>query len=150
MPKLKKRFWLISLTVFAVLIMLVLATQLGDPTVAQVSPLPQTAQIDPALRSLVVVQPGDQRPVLKPGFIQVDLVDGAVPALLSTGIVRTDVDCAADQAGVSHCRNLIEVGASQVEVRHHHKMAEEPCFSPTEAVNIMSVASYAALQTSNP
>jgi hypothetical protein len=106
----------------------------------------QSAVLDPSLRSLVVVRPGDQLPPLKPGFVRVDLIEGTIPATLSRGIVRTDLDCEADQAGFSHCRNQVTVGASKVEVRHHHRMMEEPCLSPTEEVNMLSAASYVALQ----
>jgi hypothetical protein len=135
--------WIIGL-LGAVVAVIGLAAQ-RDP-----SALPQAAALDPSLRSLVVVQPGDQLPPLNPGFVRVDLIEGTIPPALSKGIVRTDLDCEADQDGVSHCRNLVTVGDTRVEVRHHHRMMEEACLSPTEEVNIMSAASYVALQAARP
>jgi hypothetical protein len=139
-----KHFWLFGLMVFAAVmaVALALAAYTGKTTASADA----DAALNPTLRSLVVVQLGDQRPAMQPGFIQVDLIEGVIPATLATGIVRSDTDCTPDSAGVSHCRNMIEVGTSRLEIRHHHKMAEEPCFSPSEAVNILSVAGYAALQ----
>ncbi len=137
------RGWIIGVLV-AVVVAIGVATQQGA------SAPPQSAALDPSLRSLVIVRPGDQLPALKPGFIRVDLIEGSIPLVLTQGIVRTDLDCEADQAGVSHCRNLVEVGTTQVTVRHHHTMMEEPCLSPTEEVNLMSAASYGALQSTRP
>jgi hypothetical protein len=138
-----KRIWIIGVLV-AVAVVIGVVAQRGPsaPT--------QSAALDPSLRSLVVVRPGDQLPPLKPGFVRVDLIEGTIPAALSRGIVRTDLDCEADQAGFSHCRNQVTVGASKVEVRHTHRMMEEPCLSPTEEVNLLSAASYADLQTARP
>lgn len=138
-----KHFWLFGLVAFAAVMSVALAMAAYEgKTTASVG----ADALNPAARSIVVIQLGDQRPAMQPGFVQVDLIDGFVPATLATGVVRSDTDCAPDAAGVSHCRNLIEVGSRTLEIRHHHKMAEEPCFSPNETVNILSVAGYAALQ----
>jgi hypothetical protein len=135
--------WIIGLLV-AVVVVIGVANR-RDPSAPT-----QALALDPSLRSLVVVRPGEQLPALKPGFVRVDLIEGAIPAALSRGIVRTDLDCEADQAGFSHCRNQVTVGSSKVEVRHTHRMMEEPCLSPAEEVNLMSAASYADLQAARP
>lgn len=101
--------------------------------------------IDPALRTVVMVAPGEQRPLLSGADIAVDLEAGTLPAGVQRATVLSDEDCAADDQGVSHCLNELTIGGRQVAVRHHHNMMEEPCFSPTEQLNVMDVATYAAL-----
>jgi hypothetical protein len=90
------------------------------------------AAIDPALRTMVVVSGDMAKPELRAGDILVDLETGAVPI----GIHR---------ATVSHCLNEMAVGRATFAIRHHHKMIEEPCFSPTEQVNVIDAATYATL-----
>ncbi len=130
--------WLVGVLVVA------LITVLG--TIAQQSES-EAQSLNPTLRSLVVVAPDAHIADLRPGFIQVDLVSGTAPRALVEGSVLSDSDCTPDAQGVSHCRNLIDYAGARVEVRHHHKMTEEPCLSPTEAVNLMSTEAYTALQS---
>ncbi len=143
----KKPFiWLISISLVGVALVISIVAQ-AVSTAALPAPAAQSLALDPALRSLVVVAPGASVAGLAPGFIQVDLVSGTLPTTLVQGVVRTDVDCTPDMQGVSHCRNLVEYADARVEIRHHHKMMEEPCLSPTEAVNLMSADTYVALQS---
>jgi hypothetical protein len=103
------------------------------------------AAIDPALRTMVVVSGDMAKPELRAGDILVDLETGAVPIGIHRATVLTDTDCAADAEGVSHCLNEMAVGRATFAIRHHHKMMEEPCFSPTEQVNVIDAATYATL-----
>lgn len=103
-------------------------------------------QLDPALRTIVVVAPGEQRPTLRGEDIAVDLETGTLPSGVRRATVLSDKDCAADAQGVSHCLNDLKIGTTQVAIRHNHKMMEEPCFSPTEQLNVVDVATYATLQ----
>ena len=73
-----------------------------------------------------------------------------MPAGLYRATVLSDKDCAADDQGVSHCRNDLQIGQTQLAIRHHHKMVEVPCFSPTEQLNVVDVATYATLRTATP
>jgi hypothetical protein len=79
--------------------------------------------------------------------VAVDLEAGAFP---TGGVVRatvlTDTNCAPDTDGVSHCMNEMQAGSTHFTVRHNHKMMEEPCFSPTEALNVVDVATYTAME----
>jgi hypothetical protein len=104
-----------------------------------------TAQLDPALRTIVVVAPGEQRPTLQGADVAVDLESGTLPTGVQRGTVLSDKDCAADEQGVSHCLNDLAIGRTVIAVRHHHKMMEEPCFSPTEQLSVVDVATYATL-----
>lgn len=105
-----------------------------------------TSQLDPALRTVVVVAPGEQRPTLRGADVAVDLEGGTLLTGVRLATVLSDKDCAADAQGVSHCLNDLKIGTTKVAIRHHHKMMEEPCFSPTEQLNVVDVATYATLQ----
>ncbi|HEX6287668.1 MAG TPA: hypothetical protein VFZ66_00685 [Herpetosiphonaceae bacterium] len=106
----------------------------------------RAAELDPLLRTVVIVAPGEQRPTLSGEDIAVDLEAGALPSGVRRATVLSDKDCAADEQGVSHCLNDLKIGRTQVAVRHHHKMIDEPCFSPTEQLNVVDVATYATLR----
>jgi hypothetical protein len=104
-----------------------------------------TTQPDPALRTVVVVAPGAARPTLRGDDIAVDLETGTVSAGIHRATVLTDTDCAADSDGISHCLNDLQIGRKQIAIRHHHRMMEEPCFSPTEELNVIDATTYEAL-----
>lgn len=63
------------------------------------------------------------------------LEGGHLPAGSTKGMVMTDEDCAPDQHGVSHCRNLVRLDSGQtVVLRHPHNMTYVPCLEPGERV----------------
>lgn len=105
----------------------------------------QPTSIDPTLRTIVVVPPGIARPTPQGNDILVDLERGAVPAGIHRATVVTDQECAPDANGVSHCLNEMVIGRTTFAIRHHHNMMEEPCFSPTEQVNVIDAATYSTI-----
>jgi hypothetical protein len=109
-----------------------------------------TMSIDESLRTIVIVAPGEQRPALRGDDIAVDLETGTVPPGVQRATVQSDKDCAADEQGVSHCLNDLTIGRTQLAIRHRHKMMDEPCFTPTEQLNAMNVATYTALAAQTP
>lgn len=130
------------LRIGALLTLILIATvvaQLNQTSAAK------SGAINPTLRTMVVVAPDAARPAVRAGDIVVDLESGAAPSGIHQATVLTDMDCAADAEGVSHCLNDMSVGRAQFAIRHHHKMMEEPCFSPTEQVNVIDAATYARL-----
>lgn len=106
-----------------------------------------TAQLDPTLRTVVLLAAGEQAPALRGGDEAVQVEVGSVPRGIRRATVLSDQDCAADAQGVSHCLNELQIGRAKLAVRHHHKMMEVPCFSPTEQLNVVDVATYAAVAT---
>ena len=134
-----KRFMIFSLGVLLIIGVVRLLT------VWQASATARAAQVDATLRTVVVVAPGEARPTLKGTDVAVDLESGTLPTGVQRATVQSDKDCAADAQGVSHCLNDLTIGRSQVAIRHHHKMMDEPCFSPTEQLNVVDVATYRAL-----
>jgi hypothetical protein len=74
-----------------------------------------------------------------PVFVQLEL--GTIPSDVSFLTVLTDEDCMPDADGVSHCLNRIEFetaeGVQQAALRHHHKMAEEPCLTPGQTLELV-------------
>jgi hypothetical protein len=109
------------------------------------STTPVATRLDPSLRTVVIAEHGETLPSLKEGFLRAQLVSGQIPSEIVKATVRTDTDCAPDQAGVSHCTNLLELGSKQVVVQHHHKMSEVACLTPGEQVNVIRAAAYEGL-----
>jgi hypothetical protein len=71
-------------------------------------------------------------------MLRTRLVSGRLPSA-QIATVRTDEDCAPDEAGISHCLNKLELAdGSHIVVRHSHDMNRIPCLSPGEQVNIRS------------
>lgn len=105
------------------------------------------ATLDPMLRTIVVVTKADSPPLLQGEDIAVDLETGNVPVGVMRAMVLTDTNCAPDDKGVSHCLNEMQAERMRFTVRHNHKMMEEPCFSPTEELNVVDVATYTAIET---
>ncbi len=103
------------------------------------------AQLDPALRTVVLLRPGEQAPALRGNDEAVQVEAGSVPNGIRLATVLTDKDCAADEQGVSHCLNDLQIGRAKLAVRHHHKMMEVPCFSPTEQLNVVDATTYSTL-----
>jgi hypothetical protein len=68
----------------------------------------------------------------------VELVDGTIPQGVKQLAVLTDENCVPDADGVSHCLNRVRfagpAGKGEATLRHHHRMAEEPCLAPGEMV----------------
>jgi hypothetical protein len=75
-----------------------------------------------------------------PVFVQLD--QGTIPSEVSFLTVLTDENCQPDVDGVSHCLNRVEFetadGVQQAALRHHHKMAEEPCLAPGQTLELVS------------
>lgn len=73
--------------------------------------------------------------------VYVQLETGVIPADVSLLTVLTDEDCTPDEQGVSHCLNRVEYptasGTQYASLRHHHKMAEEPCLTPGQTLEII-------------
>lgn len=74
------------------------------------------------------------------------LLAGEIPAGQSEATVVTDLNCQADEEGISHCTNDILIGEAQVALQHDHDMREVPCLTPGEVVQVMSLATYRAQQ----
>jgi hypothetical protein len=74
--------------------------------------------------------------------VYVQLEQGTIPSDVSFLTVLTDDDCVPDADGVSHCLNRVEFeradGVQNAALRHHHKMAEEPCLTPGQTLELVS------------
>lgn len=72
------------------------------------------------------------------GPVLVQMAGGTIPAGVTQLTVLTDENCAPDAEGVSHCLNRVRFtspqGTGEAMLRHHHRMAEEPCLAPGETV----------------
>jgi hypothetical protein len=67
-------------------------------------------------------------------------LSGVVPRTAAVGTVVSDDDCAPDAAGISHCVNRIRMANGRMlSVRHPHRMAEVPCMTPGERVQVRAV-----------
>lgn len=73
--------------------------------------------------------------------VYVELETGVIPDNVSLLTVLTDEDCTPDEEGVSHCLNRVEYvtasGMQNASLRHHHKMAEEPCLTPGQTLEVV-------------
>jgi hypothetical protein len=73
--------------------------------------------------------------------VLVQLESGDIPAGVNHLTVLTDENCAADGDGVSHCLNRVTfetpTGTGEAVLRHHHRMAEEPCLSPGQSLHLV-------------
>lgn len=122
------------------IVAVVLAANSGDETLKSASatavPHYQTA----ALRRVAIVPDAQLSRGQDP--LPVQLVDGAIPADVTQLTVLTDEECVPDADGVSHCLNRIRFetagGEGAATLRHHHRMAEEPCLTPGETVMLVA------------
>ncbi|HZG66828.1 MAG TPA: hypothetical protein VEZ12_08795 [Herpetosiphonaceae bacterium] len=105
------------------------------------------APLDPSLRTIVLVSKDGEIPALRAGDIAVTLEQGTAPQGITRATVLTDENCAPDGEGVSHCLNRMQAGGQHFTIRHNHKMMEEPCFSPTEELNVLDVTTYKGLSS---
>lgn len=68
------------------------------------------------------------------------VVRGRGPATRTIGTVRSDSDCTPDAAGLSHCRNEIELVSGAVfTIQDNHNMMANRCLRPGERVTIEPV-----------
>ena len=62
---------------------------------------------------------------------------GAIPGRPIRAIVETDLNCAPDYYGISHCTNdLLLADGTRLQVRHDHNMQIYPCLKPGEIVMV--------------
>ena len=128
---------------FVLALLVVAAIALNRPGTGTVV----TTALDPSLRTIVVVSKAGEIPALRAGDIAVTLEQGTAPLGITRATVLTDENCAPDAEGVSHCLNRMQAGGQHFTIRHNHKMMEEPCFSPTEELNVLDVATYRGLSS---
>lgn len=68
----------------------------------------------------------------------------------TTGIVKTDSNCAADSQGLSHCRNIIQLQSKEfITIQNTHKMSNYRCLRVGEQVQVQpnGSTSWAIVQT---
>lgn len=108
---------------------------------------PAASTVDPAhavpadLRTLLVwaTMPAPSEPGR---VLQAQLRGGRMPAGVTTAVVLSDEDCAPDAAGISHCRNALQLeDGRRIVVRHPHDMRLVPCLTPGERVVVRPAAS---------
>lgn len=67
---------------------------------------------------------------------------GTIPDDVAQLTVLTDENCQPDAEGVSHCLNRVRFttanGDGEASLRHHHRMAEEPCLTPGQIVELVA------------
>lgn len=73
--------------------------------------------------------------------VPVQLEIGMIPDDVSVLTVLTDEDCTPDAEGVSHCLNRVAFetasGTQHAALRHHHNMAEAPCLTPGQTLEVV-------------
>lgn len=73
--------------------------------------------------------------------VYVQLESGVIPDDVPVLTVLTDENCTPDEQGISHCLNRVEFptasGTQYAALRHHHNMAEEPCLTPGQTLEIV-------------
>jgi hypothetical protein len=100
--------------------------------VARTAPTSMRTLIVSARRSPAPSRPGTTMRALR--------LSGVVPRTAAVGTVVSDDDCAPDAAGISHCVNRIRMANGRMlSVRHPHRMAEVPCMTPGERVQVRAV-----------
>ena len=107
-----------------------------DKTLTEPTPVPHFRDADVRVQITEdAVVSRNQDPV----YIQ--LYSGEIPDDVTLLHVLTDEDCVPDAEGVSHCLNRIEFqtesGLQEAALRHHHKMAEEPCLAPGQTLELV-------------
>lgn len=88
-----------------------------------------------AVTKTVLVFAKEPSPSTSPTSLHAGLEKGKLPAGEVEATVLTDEDCAPDQHGISHCRNVVSLPSGRtVVLRHPHEMHEVPCLEPGETV----------------
>jgi hypothetical protein len=75
------------------------------------------------------------------------LLEGDLPVGRSMATVLTDLNCQADEQGISHCTNDVQIGEMQIALQHDHDMRKIPCLTPGEVIELVSLADYRATVT---
>ena len=139
---------LLAAAVGAVALVVALATGAGRRDPRPSAPVTQTGHADgravdaahqpPAFtRTLAVYTDAEPAPSARPGRMRALLTKGKLPAEVVEATVLTDEDCAADDEGVSHCRNRLRLpNGRTLTVRHPHRMRDVPCMTPGETVRL--------------
>lgn len=90
-----------------------------------------------ALRTLAVYTDAEPAPSSNSERMRGLLIGGDLPHGATEATVLTDEDCEADQKGVSHCRNQLELpSGKKITIRHPHRMQDVPCMAPGERVRV--------------
>jgi hypothetical protein len=110
----------------------------ADPVPRTAAPLAaDPAHTPPAATRVVLVSRTMPAPSAPGGVLHAALVGGRMPARPMSGVVLTDTECVPDAAGISHCRNEIELeNGRTLTLRHPHDMSVVPCLSPGEPVRV--------------
>ncbi|HMO58162.1 MAG TPA: hypothetical protein PKA05_16005 [Roseiflexaceae bacterium] len=139
-----------------VLLVGILATAIAitTPGPAQQASTPPPAAV-PVPHFIDVNAPGEPRVVVvgtidtmlpgtsnTAGLLMAHLLKGNMPEGARSAMVLNDLNCAPDADGISHCLNDLDIDGVIVTVQHHHAMAEVPCLSPGEVVNLMTWEQY--------
>jgi hypothetical protein len=96
--------------------------------------------LNSALRTVVVAVNEREIPSQPNGPLRASLLAGNLPDGVQQATVLTDSNCTPDAEGISHCINVLKMGRQQISLRHNHNMAEVPCLSPGEEVNVVPLA----------
>jgi hypothetical protein len=126
-------FFVIAAAVVALAAVRLVSTQ-DEPAGTAAVPHFQDADVRVSITDGAQVSRG-QDPML------VQLETGTIPDGVTHLTVLTDENCQPDADGVSHCRNRAQFttpdGVQEVVLRHHHRMAEEPCLAPGQVVELV-------------
>jgi hypothetical protein len=140
-----KRFLLFAASAWSLLAGLLLVAVAQAP---RVEPATLASHFHSGARRLVVVSadPADLAPpdIERGHIVSTLLLTGELPAGLSEAMVLTDLNCQADEQGISHCTNDVQIGDQQLALRHSHDMRQVPCLTPGEVVDLVSLADYRA------
>lgn len=100
-----------------------------------------SSHVPPAVMRTLVVSARREPAPSRPGATMRALrLTGVVPRTAVVGTVLSDDDCAPDAAGISHCINRVRLAnGSLLSVRHPHRMAEVPCMTTGERVQVRAV-----------
>ncbi len=75
------------------------------------------------------------------GLDAATLLMGAPPRRPTRAVILTDVNCAPDGFGISHCLNKLQLtNGTVLEVRHNHDMQRVRCLTPGETVQVITEA----------
>jgi hypothetical protein len=105
---------------------------------------------DGKVRLVVVsVDPSDRLPLENEDnhVLSALLLAGELPTGRSHATVLTDLNCQADEQGISHCTNDVQIGDMQIALQHDHDMRKIPCLTPGEVIELVSLAEYRATVT---
>jgi hypothetical protein len=119
---------------FAVLVFAVALAGCGGDSSSAPSTSAQSGE-EVAVKTILVFNHEPASPSPSTMKLHAGLEKGHLPGGEVGGMVMTDEDCAPDEHGVSHCRNLVRLDSGQtVALRHPHNMTYVPCLEPGERV----------------